>query len=96
MLVSKASCQRRHAKRRAQERYGLTLNRAELERLVRRIQHGEATVLERQSHRISVFGLIVQGVSVRVVYDAKRKTIVSFLPLSEREATSTDPCSSPA
>ena len=76
----KAQTQRRHAQRRAYERHGLQLTRHDLNEIVRQIQAGKAHFVERQSHRVSLFDIDIDGRSARVVYDKQRKTIVSFLP----------------
>jgi hypothetical protein len=86
----KKVAQRRHAKRRAAERYGLELNRHDMRTLVEQIQHGDAEFIERQSLRVSVWWVTVGGKRCRVVYDRLRKTIVTFLPEEPREHIS--PC----
>lgn len=78
--MSKAKSQEIHAKRRAFERYGLTLNNSDLAEIKNQIQFGEAQHLESQSNRVSVFSLNMAGTEVPVVYDTSRKTVVSFLP----------------
>lgn len=70
--------QRAHAKRRALERYGLTLNRHELEEMNAKARR--AQVLERQSQRVTVRAIQVGPVYIPVVYDQVRGTIVTFLP----------------
>lgn len=81
-MTSKRKAQRRHAKRRALERYGMVVGEHTLDDMVRKIQRGEGEFVERQSHRVTLWK--VDG--RRVVYDKVRKTIVSFLPDSERES----------
>ena len=83
-MKKKSDSQRKHAKLRALQRYDIDFTRTEHDALVRRIQNGEGQFVERQSHRISVFKIDVQGQTVKVVYDKQRKTIVTFLPLEER------------
>jgi hypothetical protein len=78
--MDKKLAQRIHAKHRAQQRFGLTLNRHDLQRLVEQIQAGRARVIKRSSLRVSVLELAVDGVAIQVVYDHKRKNIVTFLP----------------
>lgn len=76
----KALAQRRHAKRRANERFGLTLNRHELQALTSAIRAGRFAFVERQSNRVTVWAGIVKGQSVCVVYDSKQHQVVTFLP----------------
>lgn len=79
-MYTKSQSQKIHAKKRAFERYGLMLNRADLMELVNKIHNNSATLLEKQSHRVRVFLVECKGIKVPVVYDNQRKTIVSFLP----------------
>jgi hypothetical protein len=81
---TKAQSQRAHAKRRAEERYGLTLNRKDFEEVVQTIQRGGAKFLERQSRRVSIWKLVCQGTWIKVVYDNRRQTIASVLPMEDR------------
>jgi len=77
---TKKHAQRVHAVRRAAERYGLSMNHRKLRILVDDIQKGRGEFVRRQSHRVSIWRIDVEGHSVRVVYDKLRKTIVTFLP----------------
>jgi len=77
---SKAKCQKSHAIRRFRERFGVHISKNDYQAYVRQIQEGNAKFLEKQSNRISVFEIIVQGESVRVCYDKERKSIVTVLP----------------
>lgn len=83
--MNKTQAQRIHASRRAAERYGMKFGRAEQREFVKAIQTGKSTVIEKQSHRVTVHELIIEGEPVRVVYDRIRKTIVTFLPFEEVE-----------
>lgn len=76
----KTHSQRIHAKKRAKERYGLILNRHDLRAIVDDIHGGRFVLVERQSHRISVYDMVVKGTPVRLVYDHQRQTVVTFLP----------------
>ena len=66
----------RHAKRRAAERYGITLNREHYYELCRKIQHCESTPVSRTSNDRTLH--IVDG--MLAVYSKKRHRIVTFLP----------------
>ena len=85
--LNKTKCQRAHAKRRANQRYGLSLNRDKLNAMVRLIQEGKCTFIERQSNRVTVFSLLFEGLTFPVVYDKQRKTIVTVLPPEALEGT---------
>ncbi len=77
---SKKAAQRAHAKRRARERYGLSMTRATFGSLIQKIQSGKATFLQRKSLRVSEWIVSYEGAEMRVIYDNKRKTIVTCLP----------------
>lgn len=78
--MCKDRAQRVHAKRRIEERFGLTLNRQTYFHLVKRIQTGRATFIGRQTNRVKLYEIEYQGVVMRVVYDNIRHNIVTFLP----------------
>lgn len=87
MKMTKTHSQRVHAKRRCLERYGESINRDDIQAIIRLIQSGDtrkAKLLERQSIRVSTWRVTFRDKDMRVVYDRTRKTIVSFLPLEER------------
>ena len=76
---NKRDAQIRHAKRRASQRYGLTLGDNDLIRITRMIQCGEGTLAERVSVRMSLWDIVWAGIPVRIAYDHERSTPVSFL-----------------
>lgn len=79
-MPSKKNAQRLHARRRAAERFGVHLtNEAERE-ILDKITSGKATFIRKESHRVSVFGVIFAGKETVVVYDRERKTIVTLMP----------------
>jgi hypothetical protein len=82
---NKRAAQMRHAKRRANERYGLHLNDNDLLAITRMIQHGEGTFVERMSIRVALWDLVWQGVPVRIAYDSERHTPVTFLHRDKRD-----------
>ena len=76
---TKKGCQEHHARTRARERYGIHLDENRMQETIRRIQAGEAVLIERQSLRLAVYDVEVQEQLCRVVYDRERKTLVTFL-----------------
>lgn len=83
---SKAACQKKHAKRRAADRFGLKLHDHEYVGMVKQIQEGRDLVfLEKQSNRVSFFALKKDGLWLPVIYDKERKTIVTVLPTEALE-----------
>lgn len=75
----KADAQRRHAYSRGLLRYDIELTDELHKRLVRAVQRNETTPVEKQSNRVSVHELDIDGEPVRFVYDRLRKTVVTFL-----------------
>jgi len=81
--MTKAKAQTRHAKRRAMERYGITMN---TESLVRQIQTGQdAIFVWKQSRRVSHWDVVYKGEMLRVVYDKERQTVITVLPKEARD-----------
>lgn len=78
-MSGKQRAQRRHARGRALERYGLEFGPATRDAVLRAIQTGRSTHVAKQSHRVSVHDVDVEGATVRVVYDRQRKEVVTFL-----------------
>lgn len=86
----KEHCERIHAKRRAEERLGLKLNREQYRLLRDRIMaRGPGiTLLEKQSRRISKFAVMLDdGRTVPVIWDRKRNEIVTFLPVEALQSS---------
>jgi hypothetical protein len=82
---SKRESQLHHAQNRGWERYGLPLDAAGLDKVVRQIQSGQATFVGRESLRVSIFDVAMEGGTVcRVVYDRHRKSVVTFLPVADK------------
>ncbi len=73
--------EREHAKLRLHQRYGIVTNRFGLAELVKEIQAGRATFVQRQSNRVTVFDVPFRGQTVRCVYDKMRHSIVTALPV---------------
>lgn len=80
MRRTKKACQTIHAKKRALERYGVELSTHDIKNMVDIIKKGQATFLEKQSDRISVFEVAYLDKAFKVCYDRKRKSIATCLP----------------
>ena len=85
-MSSKTVAQRIHAKRRGFERYGIVLNQQSywtLALTIRNSSNGKtnnARFVDRQSNRVTRWFVKHQSRWFPVVYDSKRKTIVTVLP----------------
>ena len=53
--MSKAQCEKIHAKRRAKKRYGVKLNRESYEELCNKISKGEANFVAQQTNTRSIY-----------------------------------------
>src|SRR5689334_7388305 len=82
---TKKYAQIKHATQRALERYGIELTQHKRETMIKMIQTGNATLVRKQSHRVSIFSLIFEEKEVVIVYDKERKSIASFLPLEAKK-----------
>jgi len=78
--------QRRHARHRAHERYGIDVVPGVRKEIIAKIRSGRSQPVETQSLRISVHDVEINGQIVRVVYDRQRKELVTFLPRTIYEA----------
>ena|SRR3989344_2761338 len=74
---------RMHAKRRAFERYGITLNRHDVKQIVQMIRDGSGKFLRRQSRIRVHWEVEFRSVKMRVVYDSLRDEIITFLPFED-------------
>ena len=73
--------QRQHAWKRLLQRFGLAVHLTELDQMVEDIQAGKFRLLQRQSRRVSVFAVTVEGHDIAAVYDRERHAVITFLPL---------------
>ena len=61
------------------ERFEFDLTKHKLKEIILQIQKGKAEFIERKSNRLTVFRLNYESKIMDVLYDKKRKTIVTFL-----------------
>ena len=76
---SKKQLQSYHAMKRAMQRFGKRYNRFIRREMVDMIHRGEATLIKKQSNRVSKWRLTYDGQVVDVIYDRNRQNIVTFL-----------------
>ena len=70
----------RHSRRRAIERYGLDIGRCSQEAIANLIRGGRGVFLKRCSNRVSEWEVLCEGNLLRVLYDRKRRALVTILP----------------
>lgn len=68
-----------HARRRAEERYGIALTKSVSRQMIQAVQEGKTTFVHRSSNNRTVHDMEINGEIVRFVYDHRRKTPVTFL-----------------
>jgi elongation factor P--beta-lysine ligase len=81
--TEKERAERIHAERRFIERVGIDLTQNLHELLVSQIKKGKLKFVERQSVRVTLWETELNGITVHLVYDKKRKQIVTVLPVRE-------------
>lgn len=74
-----------HAKKRAEERYGLNLNKEARHEIVQMIQTNQAEFVGKQSNTRSLWRVQYQDQSLNVVYDKARNTMCTVLPKEAHE-----------
>lgn len=78
--MTKKQAQRIHARTRFKQRCNIEFTRKMRFYFINCIQNWKAEFLEKQSLRVSLFRVMYEGKSFKVVYDKKRKEIVTVLP----------------
>ena len=81
----KSASERTHFRLRLYDRYGLYVDNAGVEKLVRIIQTSHLQPLYKKSIRTTVFLMEIEGQPVKVVYDKKRKELITAIPISNIE-----------
>ena len=74
-----------HAKKRAEERYGLNLNKEARHEIVSMIQSNQAEFVGKQSNTRTLWRVNYQEQSLNVVYDKARSTMCTVLPKEAHE-----------
>jgi hypothetical protein len=78
--------ERFHTKQRLAERYGLDLRGAQIFQMAKRIAHGHATLITRQSKHVALWLLSHEGQAIRFVFDRRRRSILTALPPEDSAA----------
>jgi hypothetical protein len=74
-----------HAKQRAEERYGLNLNKHARHEIVQMIQTNQAEFVGKESNNRTLWRVQYQDQSLNVVYDKARSTMCTVLPKEAHE-----------
>lgn len=83
MLANKKACLNKHAKKRAEERFGVTLNRYDLYNVSSAIRSQNAKFKQAISNRVTAWIVNVPNTNEEAIalYDKHRKCVITFLPL---------------
>lgn len=79
---TKKEAEKEHSKKKAKKRYNIDLTDELRAQIISAIKHNKptATLIERQSNRVSLWEVQIGSYpKMRVVYDGKRKEIVTVL-----------------
>lgn len=71
---------RQHARERALQRYGLELNREDLDNIVKLIQGHNGQFVERLTNDRKLWRVCYKGVWLNCVFSKRNKTLVTILP----------------
>lgn len=77
--MSKQKQIKRHLRKRLNQRFETRLTKDLHNNIVRQIQKGLAEFVERQSNRVTLWLVEIEGETIKAVYDSKRKQIVTVL-----------------
>ncbi len=72
--------QRLHTQQRLAERYGLAVGTNDVFLMAKRIAHGDATLIAKQSKQVMQCWLEHEGTALRLVYDRRQRSILTALP----------------
>ena len=80
------AAERHHTQQRLAERYGLTVSSDDIFRMAKQIAHGHATLIARQSRDVAHWWLTHEGRPIRLVFDRRRRCILTALPHDDSAA----------
>jgi len=78
-----AKAQKKHAKKRIENRFGLDMNDNKLTQIINKIIKGSAELIKKHSNHRSEWKVPFEEKILRVIYDNKTKSIVTALPLND-------------
>lgn len=80
---NKKACLNKHAKKRAEERFGVKLNRDDLYNVSSAIRGQKAKFKQAISNRVTAWVITIPKTNEEAIalYDRKRHAVITFLPL---------------
>ena len=85
--ISKRTCEVLHAKKRFRQRYGIIYDKTARRSMEDFILDGRAELVEKQSNTRYVLRMPFSSTCVTLIWDAKRKTIVTCLRVELMSST---------
>lgn len=79
--IGKKYAQRAHFKRRLEERLGITINRFQRKEIIANIKANRYKFLKRQSSRVTIWEIVLNGQAFVAVYDSIREELVTVLTM---------------
>lgn len=87
MIHTKKQNQIYHATKRAKKRFDLDLKREDFIDIVNNIKNKkDSFCIEKQSNRIFIYAIKYKNNPYKIVYDSKRKTVVTFLTFNTEKS----------
>jgi hypothetical protein len=83
--LTKKTCERIHATKRAQERYGLEYTKEIRDLIKYKIQNNKTILVQRVSNTRTVRLVDIEEYYYKIVWDSIRQEIVTFLPFREKD-----------
>jgi hypothetical protein len=76
----KGENQWKHFINRMEERFGIGVSVGKCQGIIKRIQDGRSKFIKKLSNRVSVFLFDIKGDEMHVLYDKKRKSLITAMP----------------
>ena len=84
-LKNKKNWETQHARERFAERYGVNFNKKMRKTFIEMIKTGKASLIEKQSNRVSKYTVFYESILYWVIYDRVRENIVTVLINNNKE-----------
>lgn len=78
-MSTKSTTTTKHFLRRLNERYNIRFKASDIPNIVKKIQSHDFTLVRKQSNRVSIHDVEIDGRKIRLVYDKIRKLPVTAL-----------------
>jgi hypothetical protein len=79
-MSKKTKCQKIHFRKRLLQRHGISVTATQYEQMIQMIQNGQVKPTGSINNRLGQFEIEIEGKTIQIVYDRRRKTLVTALP----------------